>query len=72
MEPTLLAGKIVEACANGATVSDVVALIMPLSLLGQRLEQINNIIYAKGAPLGTEEYFKIRELATEHLRERRS
>jgi len=29
-----------------------------------RLNEINNIICAKGAPLGSDEYFKIRELCT--------
>lgn len=32
------------------------------------LTEINKIIFAKGAPLGSEEYFKIRDLCTKHLK----
>jgi hypothetical protein len=32
--------------------------------LEDRLKKINDLIYAKGAPLGTVDYFEIRELAT--------
>lgn len=31
-------------------------------------KNINDIIYAKGAPLGSPEYFRIRELCTEALK----
>ena len=36
--------------------------------LKKRLEEINDIIYGKDILVGSEDYFKIRELATEHLR----
>jgi hypothetical protein len=37
--------------------------------LESRLTAINNAIYAAGAPLGGDNYFAIREIASKHLRE---
>ena len=37
--------------------------------LESRLKGINDIIYAAGAPLGGDNYFAIREIATQHMRE---
>jgi hypothetical protein len=34
--------------------------------LGRVLEQINDTIYAQGAPLGSREYFRIRELCCDY------
>jgi len=34
----------------------------------ERLEKVNNIVYANTIVLGSEDYFKIRELCTEHLK----
>lgn len=39
------------------------------SVLEDRLVKINRLIYAKGAPLGSDTYFKIRGLVAETERE---
>lgn len=59
----ILAREIKKACENGASESDIIELLQPIIELKEKLERINKTIYATGAPLGSNEYFEIRELA---------
>lgn len=39
-----------------------------ISALQSKLERVNDIIFAKGLVIGSDDYFEVRELCTEHLK----
>lgn len=54
---------------KGAIAAELAHRDERIALLVQRLTQIDSIIFAEGAPLGGDRYFRIRELTSKTLRE---